>query len=462
MATFTFGTLSTSLIPVTSGTGTLSQLYDDLYAAAGDAETYIAKTGVDPYVYEIQGNRELDIYGGVTLNMSNDGDELRWTLTSNMSRLFYCRDGSIFTATDDCIINFDSNNGNYARWYNSGHTTLNGSYGHPIIIKRYYENRFYQRSGNDPHNWDYVEMQDPSSYSTSNSAFYFSYESYENMAHSFTNISFSNMHNSGYLAIFNGGDWSNSIFDNWNSVESRCGFDIYGVNVKFTNSSFDRIYSCNYIRSNGGIEMYGDGISSQAQPKITFDNCTFTDAYAGSSDERWGYAYGAFVKFKDCTFQGVTDAMSYGVYGSYYSKFLYEGTTTFTNVTTHRVWQSGGQHLYVRSLDMNVKDSNGNPIQNAIVSITHSLGNEYWMFKTDSNGSVKDCFGDNPVFIEKEETSTDNFTQWSDSISDGRYHLITITNLNSNIWQRKVEFTSDIHIDAQLSTAGGPRLLSQT
>jgi len=58
---FTFGTISSVLIEVATGTGTLAELYADLYAEAGDAETYMTRTGADPYVYTVVGNRKLDL-----------------------------------------------------------------------------------------------------------------------------------------------------------------------------------------------------------------------------------------------------------------------------------------------------------------------------------------------------------------------------------------------------------------
>ena len=65
-------------------------------------------------------------------------------------------------------------------------------------------------------------------------------------------------------------------------------------------------------------------------------------------------------------------------------------------------------------------------------------------------------FGDFPVFIESEEISTDNREKWSNSIEEDRYHIITIMKEGYQLWQRKVEFTDDLVINASLRNMSGP------
>ena len=143
--------------------------------------------------------------------------------------------------------------------------------------------------------------------------------------------------------------------------------------------------------------------------------------------------------------------MRYGASVHMNSKFLWEGTNTFTNVTTERSWDGNGQHLHVRSLDLTVNDSGGSPLENATVNVMQKEGKEIWNFQTNSAGNILDCNKDLPVFVEKEETSTGNYTQWSNG-SGNQTHVITISHPDYKIDTREVAFTEDKTIVAQLST----------
>jgi len=444
-------TVETSRIYL-SGSGTIT--LDAVNTAVGDTAV-MERTGTDPYVYEIKGNRELEVRTGVELQCEED-DELQWNLSTNKSPLFDCQTGSTITVEPGFTFNFDTSNGNYARWYMYGDTSLQGTVAKPIIIKRYYENRIYPREGSS-HDWDYVEIQDPSSYSTYNVALYFASDGGIAQTSSFTNIKVNNRTNSGYIVRFYPGDWSNFTFDNWDTTDTRYGVDSLGASFKFTNSTFRQIYYYNFVRGNFAGDSYVTSSNSTSpyineQSKATFENCTFEDNYNASSGEMGFYiSYSVVVKFKDCTFQGVEDTMSYGARAYYASKFLWEGTTTFTNVTTNRTWSTNGTHLHVYSLDLTVNDSGGSPLENAFVTIRQKEGKEIWHFKTDSNGQIKDCFGDNPVFVLKEETSTGIYTQWSDGSTDDKKHSITISHPDYQIDTRDVSFTEDKTIVAQLN-----------
>ncbi len=448
MATFTFTTTAAE-IDVLSGVGTLATLYTDAVA-----DTAGCMTNPSADVYEVAGNRKLEFSSGVEVTMEA-GDTLQWDLSASGTK-FQIDSGSKFIVEEGCTINCDTSNGHYGRWYIYGHTSFQGTQADPIIITRYYEQRIYSTEGNDPHDWDWVEFQDPSTYSSSNTAIYFYADRQVALAHSFVNITLNNRTNTGYIASFYPGDWTDIEFDQWTATDTRYGFSSYGANFKFTNSTFTQITYYSLIRGNGASNPYvtasnATSPDSQYQPKVTFDTCTFTDCYNASSTEYGFYiSYSANIKFKDCTFSGVEDQLARGVYSVNNSKMLYEGTTTFTNVGTDRLWGGNGTHLHTYSLALTVNDSGGSPIENAHVIVRQKEGHEVWHFETNASGQIKDLFGDNPVFVYQEETSTGVYDIWSDG-NGNLVHEITISHPSYQVDTREVAFSENRTITAALT-----------
>jgi len=150
----------------------------------------------------------------------------------------------------------------------------------------------------------------------------------------------------------------------------------------------------------------------------------------------------------------------------YGSVILWEGTNTFTNVTHPRTWDANypGQHLHVYPLEMHVVDRNNNYVEGATVIIGQSEGKESHNFITydsygdnpsaGNTGNVRDCLNDNPVFVYREETSAGVYTNWSDSIEDGRYHKITIFKPGYKMWTRDITFDQNRYIKAILEEEG--------
>ena len=455
---------SATTINVTAGTGTLAQLYADLYAYAGDAETYMARTGADPYVYAVVGNRVTRVYSGVTINMTNAGDEWRLNPTANQGANLTFDAGSTFNVVGDCIINLanvDPSKYNY--FYGKGNMNLIGTAGHNVIIKNYYRGCRFTSAGNTVV-FDYVDFQTPGTYSTSNYAIYFD-ASYETpTGWSFTNITLSNRTNSGYLAYMpsNGMNYSGITFDSWDSTDTRYGFSSIGALFKVTNSAFRNISYYNTIYGGGGLPFYLSQYDSSynanaiQQPKVTFENCTFQDNYDASSTEYGFYlAYGSVVKFKNCSFVGVDDQLSQGMYATYQARFLLVGGVagqTWTNVGTNLTFSSTTNTGYyeVYELDLTVT-AGGSPLAGATVTVRQHEGNETHTFITDSNGQIKDLFGDLPVFVYREILSnTPTYDVWSDG-SGNLYHDITVSHPDYQIDTRQVAFSQDRVITAQLS-----------
>jgi len=466
-------TVAATLITVTSGTETIDSIYVAVAASAFPA--IMTKTGTDPYVYTLVGNIKLLINGGTTLNMSNVGDTLQWgSRTANMAPAFQVQANSTFTMAAGTTLDFDSSTSNkYSYWYIYGNTTLTGTSGNGITIKNHYANRFFLTTDSiSAHTWIYVTCELNSGYTTSLPGFYFDSAADVKPAWSFTFITINSTTTRGYaMTAYPGTDLTGCTFDNWTISQVRYGISSFGSTFKFTNSTFKNINNAWFIRGTGANPHYTSAgessnmnTTSMYQPKITFDTCTFTDNYDVSTTERGFYlSYGAVIKFKDCTFSGVDDQLATGANAYYNSRLLYEGTTTFTNVGVgaNRIWSTNGSHYHVWPLTLTVQDQNGTAIQNAEVMVVQNSANEYWYFRTDASGNINDCFGDDPVFVEKEETSNGVYTQWSDSIASSRYHTIRIFKDGYAPWSRQVTFTAAQTITATLvsQTSAGSKTL---
>lgn len=455
------GTTSTSLINVTTGNGTLAQLWD----AIDDVD--VAAASSVGQVHSIHNNRALTINSGVILNMSA-GDTLQWdTKTSNNINLTI-NPGSTFTATDNCIIDCDVNNGNYTYIYTYGNISFVASSGNEMIIRRYYGFRLFPRGNTVV--MDYVDFEDPSSYSTSNMCLWFEDSMYlKPEGWSFTNIRYQNRTASGFIAYFDGGDWTSVIFDNITTDNTRYGINAVegGSSHKMTNSTFNNVYSEWRMKGMGSgtyMKSQYDRADSfkttDQQQKYTFDNCTFFNNYYSSSTERcFSYgAAGAIVKFKNCDFTGLSpgDPSRYGIYGIYHSSYLFQGTNNFTDVTDNLLFSSSHRCGYYDVFELNllVKDSNGDVLEGATVNVSQKEGHESHNFKTteDQGGyNVIDCFKDPPVFVYREITSnTPAYDYWSNG-TGSQIHVITISHPDYQVDTREVVFDQDRTIVAQLT-----------
>jgi len=196
-------------------------------------------------------------------------------------------------------------------------------------------------------------------------------------------------------------------------------------------------------------------LKTTQQAKITFEDCTFQDCYDSSSTERGLYTYGSVIKLKNCTFAGVDDALSRGVQAMYGARILLQGGLagqTWTNVTTELVFSTSYNVAFyeVYELDLTVQDSEGSPIEGAIVSVRQKEGHETHSFITDSNGNIKDCNYDDPVFVYGEILSnTPTYNLWSDGTGN-QVHELMISHPDYVTDTREVTFDQNRTIVAVL------------
>ncbi|MHA1852575.1 MAG: right-handed parallel beta-helix repeat-containing protein [Candidatus Heimdallarchaeaceae archaeon] len=447
------GSWDTSNINVTSGSGSLA----DLYADINDPEPF---SNPSAGVYQVNGNRELRLQSGVTLDIGSD--TLQWDLSTSKYPILRVYQGATLIGGAGGKIIGDINNTYYSYIYFYGTITLQGSSGNNFVIEQYRTIYLYERT-TSTYTFDYVTLQ--------NNTYTYGYYIYWNRndatsnqnSHSFTNITIQSNNHKGYGMLLYG-DFSNVTFSNITIDDTRYGFYLQAATAKFTNCTVRDTYLDSLMAYGASPTWtYGHYTTSKTkqynlagwqQGKVVFENCTWHDNRNSSSTEMCVYyvGRGSVVLFKNNTFEGASaaDPSSYGI-GVYYGGLaLYYGTQTFTNVTTERYWSSNGTHLHCRKLTLTVKDQNGNPVEDAYVIIRQNEGKEEWTGFTDSNGQLKDIFGDDYVVVEKEETSTGNYTQWSDSIANGRFHWLIISKEGYQTWQRKITFTADKTITATL------------
>jgi len=453
-------TVSSSKIDVTAGTGTLADLYTDAIAVTAGC-----MTNPSAQTYQVEGNRELELSSGVFLS-TTDGDTLQWALTANGYPVLDVASGARLDVAQNTTFIGDTDNTHQSYFYFYGETNFNGTSGNEIVIENY-RTVYIQDYGNVTgasdgiHTWDYVILRDVMS--SSGHSLYFRPDIYQldadNGQHSFTNITIdmSAGPNSAWGQLyFDSGDYSRFTFDNFTMTEGN-RIICYGCsNLKIANSTFTDGANDNrcYHSKEGNITgRYNPAAASypypqqiQNQSKVLFQNCTFdgndNGVYAGLWQDRGGVVF-----YDDCTFQNAT-------YGTYSNRgiALYTGTTTFTTITTNRRWGNGGTHFHCRKLNLTVEDSLTNPIADAVVQVRQKEGREHWQFMTDSNGQVLDIHDEPPWLVEREETATGVFTEWSDGTGD-QVHVLEVFKDGFTAHSQEIAFTSDQTLTVTLETA---------
>lgn len=465
MATFTFDTApTTSLIDVDSGTGTLDQLYTDIGNASimeKIVNTY-AITGPpnSPYFHS-PGLCVLRLRTGVTLTMQA-GNALVWYLSGNLWGSLRLDDGATLIVGWACTLDFQAGVAiNLSTQWLMGATDFNGTGANPITVRHSYGIFLRHYAGNDHHDWHDVVVRDGYS-SNVEVATLLWFEVYvsEKPQYNFSNITLT--HPGGWYSYpikFGGGDYSGCTFDNFTIDSTYYGIISYGSTFKMTNSTIKDVILYGEMGPPTGTNYMYSALAASSmatdtifQPKLVFDNCIFENN--DTSFNASFYATGSsIVKFKNCTAKD----NDIGFLPTATSKFLYQGTTTFDNIASSNFSSSyGGANYHVQELDLTVQDFSGDPVPDATVTVKQASDYEKWTFLTNAEGQIKDCHRDNPVFVRSEEVAGVGENPWSNSIEDGRYHLIIIVKEGYQIWQRKVEFTNDLVITASLQTISGP------
>jgi len=270
-------------------------------------------------------------------------------------------------------------------------------------------------------------------------------DSFKNVVFEDTTATPANRYGVG-LGVSRGAFW-NSSFEDCIFRNLYGSFAIYG-SIKLKGCVFENSYST-YPRAYDAGNCYSSVYQTSSgsllgqnysQPFTVFEGCRFTANSNGVYAVPYVW-YGSTVFFNDCDF---TDS-TYGVYSQTYGRAVYRNCR-FTGITVNnsRRWASSGTHLHGWLLDLTVKDPGGNPLENATVSVRQRSGKEFWSFVTNSDGKIKNVYGDNPVFIEKEETGTGVYDPWSTDASSGLCHDLVIAHPDYAVHTEELVFTSDL------------------
>ena len=428
-------------------------------------------TSGDPWVITTY----LNQYRTFTFNSGTDvtfeqNNHITWgTINTTGKYAFYFNDGCKITWEDGVVI--DETAGSAGDVYNVfyGEVTITGTESNKCRIKGMSRIYFYSRQEQHLTYLDITDNRKSSGYSC-----YFSM--YSNTASpdcSMNNVRFYNDSGSNGYAFYlsGGGDYSNWTFDNIEVDGLTYAIINYGSLAKFSDSVFkncvNQILCYNSGNKIGNIyetskddERYLK--TNNLQPMMTFDTCSFQDMDNGAYIMY--VAYNALVHFKDCSFIGDTySGTQDGVYSRYGARVIWSGTTTFTDIQSgrERLWTTDGTHLHGHELDLTIQDSNGSSIENATVSVIQKStpAHEIWTGYTNSDGKFLNMFGDNPVFIEKEETSNGNYVDWT---TDG--HTLLVSKDGYSVETQDIIFDSDKTITVTLQDKGyeGTQIIDST
>lgn len=432
----------------------------------------IWKSGSNPYTYTVKSTasngRQITIANTGTLNINNPGDVLEWDNVGNVSgtyALSVAAGGTINIiganqASGEITLDFDK-----AYTYNrtssinfSGHSTITGYSGHEIVLKHFNSIATTDASqAGHTRNWDYVKLED----NLNGTLTFASSGDAKLTGKSMTNIWFhclttpsGGSAKRGYVNFT--GDMNNWTFSGWEFNNCLYSTNANSTGIKFSNSTFKNSsstfswYACGLAISRRAYNTSKTELVSGTsdQPFLVFDTCYFDNNSNGTI--HLSSSYNSVTLMKNCTFG--TTAVTTGLY-AYYGGLILLDATTNTNImassaVTKKLWGTG-TFLHIRTLTLTVKDENGNALQNAVVLVYQKELKERWVFATDANGQIKTVHGDDPVFVEKEETSLNTFTQWSNG-TGSQIHRIVVSKPGYQTWSTDVAFTADKTITATL------------
>jgi hypothetical protein len=465
MATFTFRSITSSIIEVQTGAGTLFQLYTDAIAHTPGCMT---NPSVD--IYQVENNREIEIENGVSVTVE-EGNTLQWNLSSDKQYVLDVQAGATIIANLNSTIIFSMSSSYHGDVTCPGSFIAEGTKNNEVKLKafRYFYLRSLGYADGDNYILNHViieDLHDTNSYIRMDWSCSYDKNSF------LGNVQFLGNTGRGFLLesqIHDPFIMENMIIDGLyqgvaisscakliNSTVKNCiNYGLFSTGLQAPRFPY---YTQKYTT---GSSVAGQNL--YLQPKVTFENCLFENNYGGS----WGvaYSYGSRFKLKDCEIKNV----SIGIRADYGSIFLLE-SVTFTNVSTPLYWDRGGAIYDVFPLSLTVQDENDNLIDDATVFIEHSLGYEKdvlytvdplsfqtadpsfrYQISSTGTGNTLDLYGDNPVFVHREILSnTPTYEYWSDSIEDNRYHIITVNKLGYKTWRRKVTFNQDVTLTATL------------
>lgn len=387
----------------------------------GTVITIKIKAGQTYCAMTLNNGTKITMNAGYTLEFESEtGATVRTVFTVNTEAEFIIESNAIldFSSTATML----AANG-YAYIYFYGKVTAVASLGNEIILKHYRICWIYPIN---TQTWQYVKFMDIHSYTTTTSqALNLNGTGTSNVTETgipatitMKNITIINTlrpyYGYGFQTSANGTIMDNYILEDWWIEKIYSGFRLDNTgSLKLKN--FTVYDSASYSGSGSGGAGVGSNYpynpsnynptnGNNLQTAIYFDNCVFDTVSGGSYNMLWYYR--CFIVYKDCTFLDGGATSTYGVYTNYIPTICFIGNNTTNNSYLVSVIDTNTLCFHVRDIDITVKDIYGDPIENAIVSITHSSDFEHWSSHTNSLGKLKTCNAENIKLVEKEQINS--------------------------------------------------------
>ncbi len=437
-------TVTATKIDITS-TGGVQEPFSAIVAAVNAVTAgTITGTGTpaDPYTITAASYRELEISSGCKVLLEDDTNiQWQWDNTSGTYVVFELASGSEMEIGANVVMDFGytgTYHRGYAYWY--GKLTAVNTEGNEVLLKNMRSNYFYPRADQTV---DYLKIQDCSY--AGGYMFHRNYDGYttEEPSCSYKHITVENTNGNYYGRIYWGQNASvpldNETFDGWHIEHIDYPLSTTAGNFKIKNTTFKdcKYQTLSYSGGNGTGLPFNTSKAKLLNNKTfqatsVFDNCVFDDTdnngVPGAGAYGFYTAYGGRTLMKNCTFKN----LSYGAYAIQGALVMWTGINTFIDVTTEKRWGNNGTHFLARELDLIVNDEEGVPMENAAISVIQksTIPKEWHVGLTNSIGKLVNVWGDNPVFIEKEETATGVFEDWT---TDGHQLVVSAPGYKTHV-----------------------------
>ena len=465
----TSSTVHTITVTSTGGVGSTSSI----------AEVYTAVVAIQPnrMSYEIATNTYtlhaltatyvlFNINGNCTVQIPEDttfinqGYPATPTATGNV---FYLYENGKLILNPGSRIKFSSSGG-YVWLY--GIVSAVGTADNPIIWQSYRNCYCYSRTVAGETRFQWVIFKN-NTYSGGYYLYFSQYNQYRARPIIFKNVKFTHDSSLKYGCPFYfspGGMYSNVQIDGF-----QCDYTnailIYGCSVKLKNGLIKNSAGTNIVIYGGGNVISpayqtskddttfptGRFQSMAVLQNIQFDKLATTSTYAI-------YAYcNSLVYVKDCKFS-VTNGIKYRALYSCYGSVIIQNNNDITALlsnSSRKVWAQNGTILHGHQLDLTVLDQNNQPVNEATVTVIQKSdpSKQRWSGITNEYGKLLTIYNDNPVYIQKEQTSLNVFQDWSDP---GHTLMVNKSGYKPSI--QDLSFTEDKTVVVNLGTIDIPGL----
>jgi len=436
-AEVTFGEVVTAVNAVTAGTITGSG------------------TSGDPYTITAATYRELEISANCNVTFeANTYVQWQWSNTSGTYVVLDMASGSTVTMEEGVHLDFGYT-GTYRRGYIYlyGALYVNGTSGNGVEWSNY--RSFYDYS-RDHVEVEYLTLKDP----TYSSGYMYHFENYATLdnkeARSYNNVTVTDTsgNQGGRIYMVDmGNPVTNTTWADWTVTDLEYIY-LNITTCKLTRWNIESLKQ--YISVSGSGHAVGSryetskddtGFSDKYfQPSLMFDNCTI--GLSTNQSYILYVRYGSQLYLKNCTF--LTD----NILNYYGSRILEYGDEN--RIGGSRIWNSDATYLRCREIGVKVQDSSGNPIEGATVILVQQPDRkeEHCGF-TNSDGKLLDMFGNNAKVVQREETSANNFEDWSNDLAGGTaYHSLVVSKYGYGTYSTNFEATEDREYVITLYEAG--------